>query len=226
MFDSQKHWNKSHLSHLKDRQPSNYAKDKEISFPRNSIICDLGGGDGTDSIYFIEKEHKVYLFDIADQALNLAKEKAEAKGFGDKLTIQTLDLGKNNIPANNNFFEIVYARLSLHYFYTERMTEILKDIYRVLKPQGAAYLVVKSPEDKVEMAWLEGNNEKLGEGIYSENGWIKTRYTKDQYRLMLKKAGIKNFEVGDYTETFGEDKIFIKSKAEKLLYIEIIFKKD
>ncbi len=78
-FDSQGHWNKSVLERPKDRNASNYAMDKEKLFPRNSIVCDLGGGDGIDSLYFIEKGHKVYLYDISDLALKLAVERAKEK---------------------------------------------------------------------------------------------------------------------------------------------------
>ncbi len=42
---------------------------------------------------------------------------------------------------------------------------------------------------------------------------------------MLEKAGIKNFEIGDYTELFGKQKVFVKSKADRLQYIEIIINK-
>lgn len=224
-FDSKEHWNKSHLAHPKDREPSNYAIDKEKLFPRNSIVCDLGGGDGTDSLYFIGKGHKVYLFDVADLALKRAEEKAKEKGIENSLITKTIDLGKDKIPAEDNFFDILYSRLSLHYFYQDRMVEIFKDIFRVLKLNGTAYIAVKSPEDKKEMEWLESNNQKLEEGIYSENGLIKTRFAKEQYKEMLEKAGIRNFEIHNYTEKFGDQKIFVKSKADKLLYIEIIIKK-
>ena len=224
-FDSKEHWNKSHLAHPKDRKASNYAVDKEKNSPRNSMICDLGGGDGTDSLYFIEKGHEVYLFDVANLALKRAEEKAKEKGISDHLTTAPLDLSKDAIPTKDNFFDVLYARLSLHYFYQDRVVEIFKDIYRVLKEDGTAYIAVKSPDDKAEMEWLESNNEKLEEGIYSENGLIKTRFTKEQHKLILEKAGIKNFEIKDYLEEFGKQKIFVKSKAEQLLYIEIIIRK-
>jgi predicted metallo-beta-lactamase superfamily hydrolase len=84
-----------------------------------------------------------------------------------------------------------------------------------------AFLAVKSPEDKEEMEWLEKNNEKISEGIYSENGMIKSRYTKNQYKKFLENAGIQNFSVGDYIEFFGDQKIFIKSNNDKLQYIDI-----
>lgn len=219
------HWNKSHFAHPLERSASNYAKDKEKNFPRNSVVCDLGGGDGTDSLYFLQKGHSVYLYDISDLAIKRAKEKADFAGFGGKLNTGLLDLETENIPVNDEFFDIVYSRLSLHYFYPERTTEILKDIYRVLKKTGTAHIVVKSPEDKAEMKWLEEHDKKLEEGVYSGKGIIKTRYSKEKYENMLEKAGIKSFQVNSYTEYFGKEKVYVKSQAEELLYIEIIIKK-
>ncbi len=224
-FDPQKHWNESHLRHPKDREPSDYAKDRGKYFPRGSTICDLGGGDGIDSLYFISKGHKVYLFDISNLALERAKERVREKGYENRLFTESLDLTKDRLPTEDNFFDVLFARLSLHYFYQDRMVEIFKDIYRVLKEDGTAYIAVKSPDDKTEMKWLEDNNKKLGEGIYSENGLVKTRFTKEKYTSILKEAGITNFEMNDYTENFGGQRIFVKSKAKKLLYIEVIIRK-
>jgi ubiquinone/menaquinone biosynthesis C-methylase UbiE len=224
-FETQEHWNKSHLKHPKDRQPSDYAKDKEKYFPHGSVVCDLGGGDGTDSIYFLEKGYQVYLYDVADLALKRAEKRAELKGLENHLITKAINLENDAIPTEDNFFDVLYARLSLHYFYKDRVIEIFKDIYRVLKEKGTSYIVVKSPNDKNEMKWLESNSEKLGGGIYNENGLIKTRLTKDQYRAMLVNAGIADFKINDYIEKFGEQKIFVKSKAEELLYTEITIQK-
>lgn len=224
-FDRKSHWNKSTFERPQNRKPSNYAIDKEKMFPRNSVICDLGGGDGTDSLYFLEKGHKVYLYDISDIGLKRAEESAKKKGFADKLVAKQIDLSEDNIPAEDNFFDVVYSRLSLHYFYPKRIAEILKDVYRILKDERIAYIVVKSPEDENEMSWLKSNTKKLGEGIYSEGGLIKTRFTKEQYRNFLKNAGISNFSLNDYIERFGKERIFVKSRADKLLYIEVTIKK-
>ena len=224
-FGLQKHWNKSHIGHPVDRLPSNYARDKEKYFPRSSVVCDLGGGDGVDSLYFIQKGHKVYLYDISDIGLEKAKARAAKENVENKLVVQQIDLSEDKIPVSDNFFDIVYSRLSIHYFYKDRLIEILKDIYRVLKQGGVSFIVVKSPEDLNEMKWLNENTEKLQEGVYSEGGLIKTRFAKDEYRQMLESAGITNFEVNDYLEKFGEQKIFVKSKANELLYIEIVIRK-
>jgi ubiquinone/menaquinone biosynthesis C-methylase UbiE len=223
-FDAAQHWNKSHLRHP-DREPSNYAKDKEKHFPRNSIVCDFGGSDGVDSIYFIEKGHKVYLFDIANLALKQAEKNAESKGIKDNLNTKVVDASKENIPIKDNFFDVVYSRLSIHYFKPNRTVEVLKDIFRVLKKGGIAYTVVKSSKDEKELSWLKSQSKEVSDGVYNNNGLIQTRYTKEQYKEFFKKTGITDYEIGDYIENFTSQKTYVKSGAEKLLYIEIIIKK-
>lgn len=225
-YDVAKHWDKSHFNHPKDREASNYAKDKEKLFPRNSIVCDLGGGDGIDSAFFIEKGHQVYLFDISEIALKRAQENPKLYGLKNKLITKKIDLNKDKIPTPDNLFDVVYARLSLHYFYQNRMIEIFKDIYRVLKKGGIAYIVVKSPDDKNETKWTESHGKKIKPGIYSENGLIKTRFTKKQYQSILIKAKINSYKILDYTEEFGNQKTYVKSQADKLLYNEIIINKS
>lgn len=219
------HWDKSHEKHPERLEPSNYAVDKEKSFPRNSVVCDLGGGDGADSLHFIKSGHQVYLFDISDIALEKAKEKVDKFGLGDKIITLLVDLNSALIPSEDNFFDVLYARLSLHYFDQERTAEILKDVYRVLKPGGTAFIAVKSPKDKKEMEWLENNNQKIGDSLYIEDGLIKSRFSEDQYKTILGKAGINNFKINDYEEVFGDKKIYVKSGADKLQYLEIIINK-
>ena len=226
-FDTKLHWNKSHENHPVNRSTSSYAIEKEKSFQRNSIVCDLGGGDGTDSLYFIRNGHTVYLYDISDSALIRANTKVKKANLENKLTTSQIDLTKDNIPSKSDFFDILYSRLSIHYFTKERTIEILKEIYRILKINGVAYIVVKSPEDVREMDYLRSNSKVISEGVFiDDDGMIKTRFTKEQYKEMLKKAGITNYEIKDYTEHFGEQKIYIHSKADNLLYLELIIRKS
>lgn len=225
-FNAQNHWNKSHEGHPKDRLPSNYGIDKEKSFPKNSVVCDLGGGDGADSFHFLKQGHLVQLFDVSDSALNTATKRSLRDGFENKLITTQIDLAKDQISVEDNFFDILYSRLSLHYFSKTRMVEIFKDIFRVLKVGGKAYIVIKSPDDKREMNYLKSNSKETEEGLFTdEEGMVKTRFSKHQYKNILEESGIKNFEINDYVEKFGDQKTYVKSNASELLYIEIIIKK-
>ena len=225
-MDTKTHWDESHQKHPDKRDPSNYAVDKEKSFPRGSIVCDLGGGDGTDSLFFLKQGHSVFHCDISPVAVEKARRKIDNAGIIKNFSTEVVDLNKDRIPKPDNFFDVIYSRLSLHYFDKDRTGEILADIKRVLKPGGVAFIAVKSPNDKDEMEFLEKNNEKISEGLYREDSVLKSRYTKQQYETILKNAGIDNYEINDYEETFGESKIYVKSGADKLLYLEITIHKD
>jgi ubiquinone/menaquinone biosynthesis C-methylase UbiE len=227
MYNAKKHWNKSHLGHPKDRLPSNYAIDKEKSFPKKSVVCDLGGGDGADSIYFLEKGHTVYLYDISDEALKTAKINAEKLDFGDKfLLTQEVNLETDALPAQSDFFDVIYSRLSLHYFFSVRMAELFSEVQRVLKPGGKAYIVVKSPNDKAEMEYLKKSSNEIDPGVFKdEEGMIKTRFSVHEYKEILKESGIKNYKVTEYREVFGSQKTYVKSGADTLLYIEVVIQK-
>lgn len=219
------HWDRSYEKHPDKREPSNYAKDKEKYFPRNSKVCDLGGGDGSDSLYFLEQGHEVFCCDISSVALEKAERKVIDNGFVKNFSSSLVDLNKDNIPQPDNSFDVVYSRLSLHYFDQTRTVEILGDIQRVLKPGGIGFVAVKSPNDKNEMGYLEKNNEKISNGLYKEDAVLKSRFTKDQYKNILEDAGVVKYEINDYEEVFGEKKIYVKSGADKLLYLDIVIHK-
>ena len=63
-----------------------------------------------------------------------------------------------------------------------------------------AYIIVKSPEDKEEMSFLQKTAKQIAEGIYETAGEIKTRFRKDQWEEMLSEAGIDSFRIQDHTE--------------------------
>ncbi|HLE48448.1 MAG TPA: class I SAM-dependent methyltransferase [Patescibacteria group bacterium] len=226
-FDAGSHWNKSHENHPMVRLPSNYGVEKEKLFPKNSVVCDLGGGDGTDSLYFLKNGHSVFLYDISSSALTRAHLKVEGESFESRLKTSQVDLAVDRIPSPDNFFDILYSRLSIHYFIQERTLEILKEIHRVLKNNGTAYIVVKSPEDLEEMNFLRDGSREIDKGVFVDGeGMIKTRFSRDQYEEMFDKAGITNFEINNYTERFGKQKIYVKSKANNLLCLELVVRKS
>ena len=226
-FDAESHWNKSHEGHPQNRPSSKYGIEKEKLYPRNSIICDLGGGDGTDSLHFLRKGHTVFLYDISKSALKMAIQKAGREGLESKLKTFQMDLAKGKIPIQENIFDVLYSRLSLHYFYQDKTIEILKEVHRVLKDSGIAYIAVKSPKDIKEMQFLRNNSREIDKGVFVDNeGMTKSRFTKEQYKEMLKKADIANFEINEYTEHFGKQRIYIKSKADYLQYLELVIRKS
>lgn len=216
-------WNKSHAKIPKNKTQSRYAEEKEKLFPKNAAVVDLGGGTGADTLFFLKHGHHVTLIDISDLALALSKDKAKAEGFS--LTTMQADLTDLSIALPNDFAEIVYSRLALHYFDAATTIAIFKEVLRVLKPGGKALITVKSPLDEKEMSFLASTSKQIEDGVFSEDGKLKSRFTIEQLENILKNAEITNFEVKLYEEDMGGRVDKIKSGNKKQLFNEIIITK-
>ncbi len=222
-LDLLNYWNTDHSKRTIDKGASDYAIQKEQSFPRSSYILDIGGGRGADAVYFAKKGHKVVLIDVSDTALTMAKERATRDEVA--LEINQVTLGNDRLPFNQNTFDIVYSRLALHYFGPDVTTIILSDIYKVLKPGGTTYLTLKSPNDKEEMDFLTNNAKKVADNVFDEAGFIQSRYTSGQLRNFLLKANISTYEVKEIEENLFKSIEGAKSGNIKFVLNEITIAK-
>jgi len=104
-------------------------------------ILDLGCGDGTDSLYFQSKGFDVTALDLSSVVVD------ELNNKGVKSSVY--DISEANIPGN---YDLIYSRLSLHYFDRFQLSQILNDIKNKLNDGGCLYFTVKSQsfKDKIE----------------------------------------------------------------------------
>lgn len=179
---------------------SKYAEEKEKLFPRNSIVVDLGGGMGADAEYFLQKGHSVVVLDVSQFALAKAIERAKKAKLADKLVCKQVDFGLHQLPIKDNSVDVAYSRISLNYFGKNHTTKLFKDIYKMLKPSGRAYLTFKSPKDEMEMKYLTNNASVYEPGVFIDKGLLKSRFTVEQLNKMLTDAGVPKFEVKPYSE--------------------------
>lgn len=216
-------WNKSHAEIPSNKSVSSYAIQREKEFPRGSTVCDLGGGTGVDALYFLDHGHNVQLIDISDFALAKARDKAQEKGLD--LETHMVTLGHEAIPLGAESMDIVYSRLALHYFDRRVTTEILKEVFRILKKGGKAFIVIKSPDDVQEMEFLRRTAVEKEEGVFEDGGEVKSRFTKEQLEDMLTTAGITDFMVDAFVENLDGRVDKVKSGNNQLLLNEIQFSK-
>lgn len=203
-MDDKKHWDVIHQKNLQPEEShSKYAEEKEKLFPKNCVVIDLGGGTGADAMFFLKQGHSVVVLDISEFALNITQERAKKLNLSEKLVARQVDFGLHDIPLKNDSVDVVYSRISLHYFPTDQTTKIFKDVYRLLKPGGKAYLTFKSPEDQNEMAFLKDNSVEYEPGVFITNGQLKSRFSIEQLKNILRSAGIPNFQVSLYKESLG-----------------------
>jgi len=214
-------WDESSKKVPENKTPSNYAIEKELLFPRNSLICDIGGGIGIDSLYFISKGHSACDLDVSDYALEVAQRKSSKLKLTTFTTVQS-DLSNGSLPFENNSFDIVFSHLSLHYFSLEITSRLLKEISRILKPSGKAFISMKSPDDKEEMSHLKSNAKEIEPSVFDDNGQTKTRFSKETYNKMLKDNEIRDYSICDYLEDFSNRKDKVQSGLNQLAQIEIV----
>jgi len=179
---------------------SKYAEEKEKLFPKGCTVVDLGGGTGADAMYFLKSGHKVVVLDISEFALKVAQEKAKSLNLSDKLVVRQVDFGLHALPLKDDSIDVAYSRISLNYFPADQTTVVFKDVYRFLKAGGKAYLSFKSPDDAAEMEYLSKSAVLYEPNVFIENGQLRSRFTIEQLKVMLREAGISNFQVAPYKE--------------------------
>lgn len=216
-------WDAIHQKTHKSAQLfSHYAEEKEKLFPRKSLIVDVGGGTGEDALYFLQKGHSVVLLDISDFALKTAEEKTRAHNLSSKLAVRKVDYGLEALPIKDSSVDIVYSRISLNYFDAEHTSKLFKEVYRILKPGGSAYLTFKSPNDLDEMDYLNKMTTLYEPNVYIENGMLRSRFTAEQLQDIINKAGITDFSVNAFKEELGVR----REGHQQLLFLnEVVFKK-
>jgi len=120
----------------KDEADYNTINSLTKMIPSGSKVLDLSFGDGSNSEFFIEKGFDVYGTDISDLAVETMTDKYPEYTW---ISHDTLD----KFPFPDNSFNLVFARLALHYFKKEDLERILIDINRILKNNGYLYIMVK-----------------------------------------------------------------------------------
>jgi SAM-dependent methyltransferase len=225
--DLQAHWNHSMRGIPVDRDPSAYAITTEKHFPRHAAVCDVGGGSGTDSLYFAAHGHRVTIVDISDVALQRAREAAVTRDLTKAIETLPCDLNAGSIPVATASHDVVYSRLALHYFEPTILAKLFGEIYRILKPGGKAYLTLKAPGPQ-EMAHFRSDATETSSGVFNDGGYIKTRFTADQLAEILRLAGIddKEFTVTPYVEHFEGRKDRVKSGQSEMLLNEVTLAKS
>ena len=223
IIDDATRWDIIHKkSHKETDTHSKYAEEKEVLFPRKSLVVELGAGRGTDAMYFLGKGHSLIALDISAFALKILQERAKKMNLEKKLVARQIDFGLQLIPVKDSSVDVVYSRISINYFGSKQTTKLFKDIYRILKPGGLAFISLKSPDDTLEMQYLERSSTLYEPNVFIEGGLLRSRFTKDQLKIMLKAAEIPEFSV----ESYQEDLSTKGADHNKVLFVsEVSFKK-
>ncbi len=209
MKDQLAHWNNAHaeqLLHKHSTKKTTYAEEVNDQIPASSTILELGCGEGNDSIYFAEQGHTVSATDFSDVAI----EQNNKRWIHPNLTFKVQDTGQP-FQFDDASFDIVYARLSLHYFTDETTRSIFREIARVLRPGGILCFMCKSTDDHIY-----GQGEKIEEDMYERDGHVRHFFSKKYVLELLAEANLN-----EETIHTGEEMIYDRQSA----FIKVVAKK-
>lgn len=207
MHDQKQLWNAAHsdgdIGHYSNT-PTEFAKEILRVIPPNSQVLELGCGVGNDSVAFANKGHDILATDFSEIAIQ--KNKDTYKDISG-LTFEVLDMSRP-FKFNDNTFDVIYARLSLHYFTDTITRNIFQEIKRVLKPNGLICFICKSVKDP-----LYGKGEEIEKDMFENEGHVRHFFSESYAKSLLEKDfEIKKMDVGD-EQFYGRNSAFVKVVA-------------
>jgi ubiquinone/menaquinone biosynthesis C-methylase UbiE len=208
MNNQQDHWNNLHSNRKFDPFADNetsFAKECLSYFKPGSKILELGCGAGNDSNFFATSGFEITATDFSDQAIKQNQQKYQ----NENLNFEVLNIAKSfSYPVKT--FDIIYARLSLHYFTDQKTREVFKEIARILKPDGLLCFMCKSPQDI-----LYGKGEKIEEDMFENEGHVRHFFSEDYAKKLLSNNFTIKTIAADKESIYGHDSAFIKVIAQK-----------
>jgi ubiquinone/menaquinone biosynthesis C-methylase UbiE len=169
-------------------------------------ILDLGSGTGRHVVYFAKKGFDVYGIDIAKEGMNITKAWLKKEHLKANLKIGSI---YKKLPYPDDFFEAVISTLTIHHSRIENIRKAIKEVGRVLKPNGLIFMtfrkrrfkekwpkntiIEKYGKQKVRYKVLGPNSYVPIEG--GEKGLIHYLFTKESLKKEFKDFKIYNIGV-------------------------------
>ena len=178
MKDQLAHWNNAHSEHWLRKhstKQTSFAEEVNGRIAPGSALLELGCGEGNDSIYFAQQGHLVTATDFS----NVAVDENQKHLVHDNLHFAVQDISQP-LAFDDASFDVVYARLSLHYFTDATTKALFNEISRILKSGGVLHFMCKSTNEG-----LWGQGAKIEADMYELNGHVRHFFSPVYARELL-----------------------------------------
>lgn len=182
-------------------------------------ILDVGCGNGNHVHFFAKQGFEVYGIDISEEAINIAKDWMKKEG----LTANLRAIDAEKLPFEDKFFDVIISHGVLDHISFSKAKKTMDEIKRVLKPNGYAFITLRSTED-CEF----GRGEKTEKNTYIlqkgyEKGLIQHYFNLEEIKELF--SGFKIFDLNNYQDLFPGmftiDKSFMQSSKNIKKYIDL-----
>jgi len=110
-------------------------------FKKKSVkkVLDLGCGSGRHTVYLVKHGFEVYGIDIAPKGIKITKDWLKKEKLKANLKVGNV---YKKLPYPNNFFDALISTQTLHHNKIGNIRKLIKEIERVLKPEGFIFITV------------------------------------------------------------------------------------
>ncbi len=161
--------------------PSSCAVQAAKIFAENNshVILDLGCGTGRDTLRLADSGTRVVGLDAARSGLLMAKKRAKSS----QSSTDWVESDARSLPFMDTFFNGVYCFGLLHEFVGESAStdvrEIMREIFRVLKPSGIAILAVSAGDPEKGLPQVQNFSEAMFDAVTAEFDCIEKKVYDD-----------------------------------------------
>ncbi len=165
---------------------------------KGALILDVATGTGKQAFAFAKKGYKVRGIDISESMLRVATK-------NNKYANAVFEVADAvNLPFEDNAFDVICISFAIHDMPKTIQKRVLKEIARVVKPDGSIVIV----DYALPRNWV------LRSLIYlfvsSFEGPYYVNFIKSDFRRLIERVGIKL--TGEKPVLFGAGKFWIGSK--------------
>ena len=159
--ESRQIWNIIHQSEPSSERPEEgvvaFLEHLESRLTPETSLLDAGCGRGRNALYLSRSGFRVYACDLSSVALGIAKARADEAGL--TVSLQASDL--THLPYASDLFAAAICVHVLPYHMKADIVKSIRELRRILQPNGWLYLDLLTPEDADY-----GCGRKLEEGTF------------------------------------------------------------
>ncbi len=149
---------------------------QKVHIKTDAVILDIGCGGGK-AIHTLSKQTplgKIYGIDYSNQAVENSKKANMQDIKTEKVIIHQASV--SSIPYHTNFFDLITA-FQTHYFWPD-VEHDLKEVFRVLKPNGSFLLVAETFKIQYHMDKFKTTEELIS--LFYTTGFQSVKYYEER----------------------------------------------